>query len=142
MCSNSGFEQYETLGGNTFLKNFLYTIGDQMGPTQCKAISNKANENIKIYDPSATDVMASTVPANYIDKYIGDIKAFDQYALKINYEYSNTTSSSVQAKRYKTNNENFVKFNYKAVLQTVYDNGHKDNQPFFKARIINKMEML
>lgn len=138
MCSNSGFEQYETSGGNTFLKNFLYTIGDQMGPTQCKAISNKANENIKIYDPSATDVMASTVPANYIDKYIGDIKAFDQYALKINYEYSNTTSSSVQAKRYKTNNENFVKFNYKAVLQTVYDNGHKDNQPFFKARIINK----
>lgn len=138
MCSNGGFEQYENISGKTVLKNFLYTIGNQLGPTQCRAISNVADSNINIFDPNNTQTMASTVPANYIDKYLGDIKAFDQYALKINYENSNTFSSSVQAKRYKTNNENFVKFNYKAVLQTVYDSSHTDNQPFFKARVLNK----
>lgn len=138
MCSNGGFEQYENISGKSVLKNFLYTFGNQIGPTQCRAISNIADSNINIYDPNVNNLMASTVPANYIDKYIGDIKAFDQYALKVNYEGSSTYSSSVQAKRFKTNNENFVKFNYKAVLQTVYDTSHTDNQPFFKARVLNK----
>lgn len=138
MCTNGGFEQHETISGGTYLKNFLYTIGDQTGPTQCRAITNVADQYINIFNPNNTNIMASTVPANYIDSYMGDIKAFDQYALKINYKDSYVTSSSVQAKRYKTNNENFLKFNYKAVLQTVYDSGHKDNQPFFKARVLNK----
>jgi hypothetical protein len=74
--------------------------------------------------------MATTVPANLIDSYMGDIKAFDQYALKINYPNSSTYGSIVQGKRFKTNNENFVKFNYKAILQSVYDNSHTDNQAF------------
>lgn len=138
MCSNGGFEQHETTAGNTHLKHFLYTTGDPSGPTECKAITNIADQNINIFDPNNTNIMATTVPANYIDKYIGDIKAFDQYALKVNYSDSYSMSSSVQGKRYKTNNENFLKFNFKVVLQTVYDSGHKDNQPFFKARVLNK----
>jgi len=137
MCTNSGFEQYETVSGSQKLKNFLYTIGDPPGPTQCKSITNTANSYIDIYDPNNTSVMATTVPANLIDPYLGNINAFDQYALKINYTNSSTYGSIVQGKRFKTNNENYLKFNFKAVLMTVYDTGHTDNQPFVKARIIN-----
>ncbi len=138
MCTNGGFEQYETISGKTYLKNFLYATGDQSGPTECRAITNLADLNINIYDPNNTNVMTTTVPANFIDPYMGDIKAFDQYALKVNYENSYNMSASVQGKRFKTNNEDFLKFNFKVVLQTVYDTSHKDNQPFFKARILNK----
>jgi hypothetical protein len=137
MCTNSGFEQYESISGAQKLKNFLYTIGDPPGPTQCRSITNTANSYIDIYNPSNTSVMATTVPANFIDPYIGDINAFDQYALKINYANSSTYGSIVQGKRFKTNNENYLKFNFKAVLMTVYDSGHTDNQPFIKARILN-----
>jgi gliding motility-associated-like protein len=137
LCTNGGFEQYETVSGSQKLKNFLYTIGDPPGPTQCRSITNTADSYIDIYDPNNTSVMATTVPANLIDPYIGDINAFDQYVLKINYSNSNTYGSIVQGERFKTNNENLLKFNYKAVLMTVYDSGHTDNQPFIKARIIN-----
>jgi hypothetical protein len=137
MCTNGGFEQHENISGSQKLKNFLYTIGDPPGPTQCQSITNTANSYIDIYDPSNTSVMATTVPANLIDYYIGNINAFDQYALKINHESSSTYGSIVQGKRFKTNNENYLKYNFKAVLMTVYDTGHADNQPFIKARIIN-----
>lgn len=137
ICTNSGFEQHENVSGSLKLKNFLYTIGDPPGPTQCQSISNTANSYIDIYDPSNTSVMATTVPANLIDPYLGNINAFDQFALKINYDNSSTYGSIVQGKRFKTNNENYFKFNFKAVLMTVYDTGHTDNQPFVKARIIN-----
>ncbi|GIZ09959.1 T9SS type B sorting domain-containing protein [Flavobacterium sp. UMI-01] len=138
MCTNGGLEQYETINGNSYLKNFLYNIGDPAGPTQCRSISNTANSYINRFNPSNLNIMATGVPANYIDTYMGDIKAFDQYALKINYENSSTYGSIVQGKRFKTNNEKYLKFNYKAVLQTVYDNSHTDNQPFVKARILDK----
>jgi gliding motility-associated-like protein len=138
MCTNGGFELHETVSGNSFLKNFLYTIGDPPGPTQCRSITNTANSYIDRYNPNNMNVMATGVSANFVDPYMGDIKAFDQYALKINHENSSTYGSIVQGKRFKTNNENYLKFNYKAVLQTVYDNGHADNQPFVKARILDK----
>jgi gliding motility-associated-like protein len=138
MCTNGGFEQYETISGSSSLKNFLYTIGDPPGPTQCRSITNTANSYINRYNPNNMDIMATGVSANLVDSYMGDIKAFDQYALKINYENSSTYGSIVQGKRFKTNNENYIKFNYKAVLQTVYDNSHTDNQPFVKARILDK----
>ncbi|MGS0747054.1 hypothetical protein [Halpernia sp. GG3] len=137
-CTNGGFEQTENVGGANYIKNFLYNIGDPPGPTQCKSISNKADTYIPQYNPTATSVMATSVPANIFDQYMGDIKAFDQYALKINYPNSGTYGSIVQGKRFKTNNENFLQFNYKAVLQSVYDNSHTDNQAFFKARIMDK----
>jgi gliding motility-associated-like protein len=137
MCTNGNFEQHETINNSQLLKNFLYTIGDPPGPTQCQSITNQANTGIGLYNPSNMSVMATTVPANLIDPYIGNIDAFDQYALKINYANSYTYGSIVQGKRYKTNNENVLKFNFKAVLMTVYDTGHADNQPFVKARIIN-----
>lgn len=138
MCTNGGFEQIESVGGANYIKNFLYNIGDPGGPTQCKSISNSADTYIPQYNPANTQVMATSVPANIFDEFMGDIKAFDQYALKINYTNSGTYGSIVQGKRFKTNNENFLKFNYKAVLQSVYDTSHTDNQAFFKARIINK----
>ncbi|PDS25794.1 T9SS type B sorting domain-containing protein [Flavobacterium branchiophilum] len=137
LCTNGGFEQHETISGAQKLKNFLYTIGDPPGPTQCQSISNTADAYIDIYNPNNTNVMATSVPANIIDPFIGNINAFDQYALKINYAESYTYGSIVQGKRFKTNNENTLKFNYKAVLMTVYESGHTDNQPFVKARIIN-----
>lgn len=138
MCTNGGFEQYETINGNSYLKNFLCTIGDPPGPTQCRSITNTADSYINRYNPNNMNIMATGVSANLVDPYIGDIKAFDQYALKINYENSSTYGSIVQGKRFKTNNENYVKFNYKAVLQSVYDNSHTDNQAFVKARILDK----
>lgn len=138
MCTNGGFEQYETINGNSYLKNFLCTIGDPPGPTQCQSISNTADSYINRYNPNNMDIMATTVSANLVDPYMGDIKAFDQYALKINYENSSTYGSIVQGKRFKTNNENYLKFNYKAVIQSVYDNSHTDNQAFVKARILDK----
>lgn len=138
MCTNGGFEQYETINGNSYLKNFLCTIGDPPGPTQCRSITNTADSYINRYNPNNMSIMATGVSANLVDPYIGDIKAFDQYALKINYENSSTYGSIVQGKRFKTNNENYVKFNYKAVLQSVYDNSHTDNQAFVKARILDK----
>ena len=104
MCTNGGFEQHETISGASKLKNFLYTIGDPPGPTECRSITNTANSYIDIYNPSSTSVMATTVPANLIDPYIGNINAFDQYALKINYANSSTYGSIVQGKRFKTNN--------------------------------------
>ena len=110
MCTNGGFEQYETISGKTYLKNFLYATGDQSGPTECRAITNIADLNINAYDPNNANVMTTTVPANYIDLYMGDIKAFDQYALKVNYDNSYSMSASVQGKRFKTNNEDFLKF--------------------------------
>ena len=138
MCTNGGFEQVENIAGSNFVKNFLYNIGDPPGPTQCKSISNSGDTSIPQYNPANTAIMATSVPANLIDKYMGDIKGFDQYALKLNYEYSGTYGAITQGKRFKTNNENFLKFNYKAILQSVYDTSHTDNQAFFKARILNK----
>ena len=138
MCTNGGFEQVESIGGFNYVKNFLYNIGDPPGPTQCKSISNWGDTAIPQYNPTNNYVMATSVPANLIDRFMGDIKAFDQYALKLNYENSGTYGAIAQGKRFKTNNENFLKFNYKAVLQSVYDTSHTDNQAFFKARILNK----
>ncbi|QBN18326.1 T9SS type B sorting domain-containing protein [Flavobacterium nackdongense] len=138
MCTNSGFEQFETISGSSVLKNFLYTIGDPPGPTQCRSITNTADAYINRYNPTNMNVMATGVSSNLVDPYMGDIKAFDQYAIKINHENSSTYGSIVQGKRFKTNNENYLKFNYKAVLQTVYNSSHTDNQPFVKARILDK----
>ncbi len=138
ICTNGGFEQYETINGSSYLKNFLYTIGDPPGPTQCRSITNTADSYINRYNPNNMNIMATSVSSNLVDPYIGDIKAFDQYTLKINHENSSTYGSIVQGKRFKTNNENYLKFNYKAVLQSVYDNSHTDNQAFVKARILDK----
>lgn len=142
MCTNGGFEQVENIGGTNFIKNFLYNIGDPPGPTQCKSISNWGDSAIPQYNPTNNFVMATSVPANLIDSYMGDIKAFDQYALKLNYENSGTYGAIAQGRRFKTNNENFLKFNYKAVLQSVYDTSHTDNQAFFKARILDKNKVV
>ena len=138
ICTNGGFEQLETISGSSYIKNFLYTIGDPAGPTQCRSISNTADTPINSYNPNDSNLMATGVSSNHIDYYAGNINAFDQYALKINHQSSSTYGSIVQGKRFKTNNENYLKFNYKAVLQSVYDNSHADNQAFVKARIINK----
>jgi hypothetical protein len=86
MCTNGGFEQIESINGSNYIKNFLYNIGDPPGPTQCKSISNTGDTSIPQYSPANTSVMATSVPANLIDRFMGDIKAFDQYALKLNAE--------------------------------------------------------
>ncbi|WP_264521955.1 T9SS type B sorting domain-containing protein [Flavobacterium sp. N1994] len=137
LCSNGGFEEFETLGSVNVLKNFETTSGDPINPMQCRPIDDQANARIKQYDPADSGLMASTVPSNFIDEFIGNINAFDQYTLKINFKESSTSLGLVQAKRFKTNNENQLKFNYKAVLQSITGSDHDNEQPFLKARIIN-----
>ncbi|MBC7524926.1 MAG: T9SS type B sorting domain-containing protein [Flavobacterium sp.] len=137
LCSNGAFEEFSTVGTNNFLNDFLYTEGEVLNPIQCKNLNQVATIEIPQYDPTNLSIMSTTVPSNYIDDYIGNIDAFDQFALKINYKNSYTTVASVQAKRFKTNNENTLKFNYKAVLQSINTDNHVDEQPYFKARVIN-----
>jgi gliding motility-associated-like protein len=138
LCSNGNFEEFESVSGTYVLKHFQYTTGNPQNPTQCKSVEVDANQGINQYNPADNGLMATTVPSNFIDEYIGNINAFDQYTLKINYKESFNTSGIVQAKRFKTNNETNLKFNYKSVLQSITENGHVNEQPFFKVRIINK----
>lgn len=139
ICTNGGFEEFETISGINVLKNFKYTTAEPANPIQCKAETVTANQDIKQYDPSDSGLMASTVPANFLDEYISNINAFDQYSLKVNYKHTELSALGlVQAKRFKTNNETSVKFNYKAVLQSIPGNDHDNEQPYFKARILNK----
>lgn len=139
LCSNGGFEEFEAVGGFNMLKNFAYMPGDPDNPIQCKSIFGTANQGIQQYDPAITTAMASTVPANFIDEYIGNINGFDQFCLKVNYEHSGgITLGVVQAKRFKTNNENKLQFNYKVVLQSIYDSDHDNEQPYFKVRVVSQ----
>ena len=138
LCSNNNFEEFENNSGTNVLKNFLYTVVDPINPTQCATPNSTANQEIAQYNPSQTNLMASTVNSTYIDEFIGNIQAFDQFALKINHKDSSPTSGVVQAKRFKTNNETSVIFNYKVVLQSITGNDHDNEQPFFKAKIKNK----
>jgi gliding motility-associated-like protein len=137
LCLNGSFEQFETIQNNNYLTNFSYGITDLENPVQCKSPSLNTGQDIPQYNPSSFNGMATTVPANYLDDYIGNINAFDQFALKLNYRQSTTTLTVVQAKRFKTDNETQVKFNYKAVLQSIPGEGHLNEQPFFKARVVN-----
>jgi hypothetical protein len=123
MCSNGSIEEFELDSGNYYLKDFEFGFGDPINPMQCKNVYANSNLKIRQYNPSNSSLMASTVPSNYIDEYIGDIQAFDQYTLKINYRESSSTSGLVKAKRFKTNNEDFLRFNYKAVLQSIQIHG-------------------
>ncbi|MBP6758984.1 MAG: hypothetical protein KA133_07010, partial [Flavobacterium sp.] len=138
LCSNGGFEEFVNENGVNVLKNFQYTIENPQKPIQCRSATQTANLSIKQYNPNDTGLMASTVPSNFLDEYIGNIDAFDQYCLKLNYKASRSTMTLVQAQRFKTDNETVLKFNYKAVLQSVVGSGHLNEQPFFKARIVDK----
>ncbi len=137
LCQNGNFEEFEQTGSSLFLKGYAYGTTDLINPTQCRSGNINGTSGIPMYNPANFSLMSTTVPSNYIDEYIGNINGFDQYLLKINYENSFTTLSVVQSKRHKTNNETTLKFNYKSVLQTIYESGHDNEQPFFKARVIN-----
>lgn len=137
LCSNGGFEEFETIGSNNVLKDFEYISGDPLNPMQCQNIDDTPNLRIRQYNPADYGLMASTVPSNFIDEFIGNINAFDQYTLKINYKESSPSLGLVQSKRYKTDNETQLKFNFKAVLQSITGSDHDNEQPFFKARVIN-----
>lgn len=139
LCSNGNFEEFENVNGSNVLKHFQYTYANPINPTQCKSTNNIAGyQYIKRYNPANSGLMASTVPSNYLDEYIGNINAFDQYTLKVNFKESSLTSGIVHAQRFKTNNETDLKFNYKVVLQSISESGHTNEQPFFKVRVINK----
>ena len=137
ICSNGNFEEFQTLSNVNYLTNFQYIATQIQNPIQCVSANTNANLDIKQYNPADTGLMATTVPSNFIDEYIGNINAFDQYCTKLNYKNSGQTMTLLQAKRFKTDNENSLVFNYKVVLQSVDGNDHKDEQPFFKARVLN-----
>jgi hypothetical protein len=62
MCTNGGFEQYETVSGSLKIKRiFLHTI--EIHPTnRIKSIkANTAIPTLIFYDPNNTSVMATTV---------------------------------------------------------------------------------
>ncbi|WP_073370270.1 T9SS type B sorting domain-containing protein [Flavobacterium fluvii] len=138
LCSNGGFEEFVNENGVNVLKNFQYTVENPLKPIQCRSATQTANLSIKQYNPNDIGLMVTTVPSNFLDDYIGNIDAFDQYSLKLNYKESQPTMALVQAQRFKTDNETVLKFNYKAVLQSVSGSGHLNEQPFFKARIVDK----
>ena len=138
LCSNGGFEEFVTENGVNVLKNFQYIVANPINPIQCKSVTQNAGLSIKQYNPNDYGLMATTVPSNFLDEYIGNIDAFDQYCLKLNYKESGATMTLVQAQRFKTDNENILKFNYKAVLQSILGSNHLNEQPYFKARIVNK----
>jgi len=141
LCANASFEEFESIASINYLKHYIYSVGFVGNPSQCASVNIDSNHGagIEQYDPSRTNTMATTVPANFVDEYIGNIGAFNQYALKINYKNSTDILSVVQSKRIKTDNEEALRFNYKTVLQSIIgDTGHEDNQPFFKARVLNK----
>lgn len=137
LCSNGGFEEYVNNNGDIVLKNFQYAIVTPLNPIQCKSATENASFGIKQYNPNDMNAMATTVPSNHLDDYIGNINGFDQYSLKLNYADSPTLMTLVQAKRFKTDNETVLKFNYKVVLQSIPENGHLNEQPYFKARVLN-----
>ncbi|WP_333808299.1 T9SS type B sorting domain-containing protein [Flavobacterium sp.] len=136
LCNNGGFEEFENFNSTYFLKNYSYGTGNPTNPMQCKDVNVQANQGIIQYNPNQSNLMATTVPSNYYDQYIGNINGFDQYVLKVNHKNSYITSGVVQTKRFKTNNETEVKFNFKAVLQSITGSSHENEQPYFKARII------
>ncbi|MES2239934.1 MAG: T9SS type B sorting domain-containing protein [Bacteroidota bacterium] len=137
LCTNSGFEEFINENGVNVLKNFQYTVDNPLKPIQCKPSSKISNLGIKQYTPNIYGLMATTVPSNHLDEYIGNIDGFDQYCLKLNCKESVTTMTLVQAKRFKTDNENILNFNYKVVLQSIAGDNHLNEQPYFKARILN-----
>lgn len=136
LCNNGGFEEFENTNNTFTLKNYSYGTGSPVNPMQCKDVYVSANQGIIQYNPNTSSLMATTVPSNYYDEYIGNINGFDQYVLKINHKFSSITSGVVQTKRFKTNNETEVKFNFKAVLQSIAGSDHDNEQPYFKAKII------
>ena len=137
LCYNGNFEQFEPASSINVLSNFQYGLINTANPVQCKTEMANTFMGINQYNPSSMNNMATTIPSNYLDEYTGNVNAFDQYCLKINHKNSATTMSVVQAKRFKTDNENFVKFNYKAILQTIFNSGHNNEQPYFAARVVN-----
>ena len=106
LCRNGGFEEFE-LNGNAYnIIGFEYSITSPLNPTQCQTLHTVSDIKIPQYNPSYLDLMSTSVPSNYIDEFIGNINGFDQYVLKVNYKNSYNTSSVIQGKRFKTNNEN------------------------------------
>lgn len=139
LCLNGNFEEFVPVGSVNMLSHYVYATGEASNPTQCQTGNMGSVDGIQQYDPALTSVMARTVPSNYIDEFIGQIGAFDQYALMINYKDSPVMHSVVRTKRIKTNNETAIVFNYKAVLQSILDDeAHVDNQPFLKARVLSQ----
>jgi len=138
LCSNSGFEEFIDENGINVLKDFQYSAENPLNPIQCKPGSSIPNLSIKEYNPNDIGLMATTVPSNHLDEFIGNIEGFDQYCLKLNHKQSSSKMALIQAKRFKTNNENILNFNYKVVLQSIPGDNHLNEQPYFKARILNK----
>mgnify|MGYP006145646275 FL=1 len=136
LCSNNNFEEFESVNNNYYLKDYSYGTAEPSHPIQCKSVNIQTNQQIIQYNPGLNNLMATTVPSNYFDEFIGQIDGFDQYVLKINHRNSYSTASVVQTKRFKTNNETEVKFNFKAVLQSITGSDHYNEQPYFKAKII------
>ena len=135
MCSNYAFEEFGS-GASPVLSHFAYTEGQIWNPIECQSLDGTANIGIPQYNPANSGLMSTTVPSNFIDPYMGAVGAFDQYVLKINHRDSYISTSKVQAKRFKTDNETQLKFNYKVVLQSIADNSHENEQPFLKVRVL------
>lgn len=148
LCSNGGFEDYENISGVKYLKYYDFqSVIDYPSPSECQLPTlgegtayriNSINQFLVPKYFFDAEVLTTTVPSNFIDPYLGNIKSFGQYALKINRMGNNQDPFAciVSAKRKKTNSS--FKFNYKVVMQTIMNDYHKNNQPFFKVRLSDK----
>lgn len=77
ICANGNFEEFQTVSNVNYLTNFQYIATTVQNPIQCVSANANANIDIKQYNPADTGLMATTVPSNFIDEYIGNIDAFD-----------------------------------------------------------------
>jgi gliding motility-associated-like protein len=139
ICTNGGFEDYETIQNETVLKNFISIVRDM------NSLITPIEGYVPISNPSNLLVKSVSVPNNYIDTYIGNINGFGQKVLKVGQviDVNNPlpiqpNEAIVQTIRYKSNNETELKFNYKEVVQASLNNQtHVGIQPYFSARILD-----
>jgi large repetitive protein len=136
ICTNGGFEDYETIGNDLILKNFNSFVSNFSDLTPITA-----TENIPVSTATNISTKSVTVPSNYIDQYIGNINGFGQNVLKVGRiidTFPNPENQAItQAIRFKNSNENELKFNYKVIVQSSNSQNHIGVQPFFLARIVD-----
>lgn len=156
ICSIGGFEEYVNYSGIKYVKDFDFaSIDNYPNSSQCVIpIDNcyylcRKNEPVKNIERALfnyyhipkynynVDLLSTTVPSNYVDPYLGNIKAIGQFALKLNRIGSGQDPFACIVNTVVTKTKNIIKFNYKVVMQTIMNDAHIDNQPFFKVRVLN-----
>ena len=133
LCSNNNFEEFENSSSVNVLKNFLYTVENPLNPTQCATPNTIANQQITQYDPSQTNLMASTVNSTYID---GDYTQNISFILDVKC-FIGTIFSVVKSEGVVEGNKNVGEWAIPSLLQ-----GRLRNNPFHRAAFSQEIHAL